>query len=217
MIKSFFSTLSYIFHPIFLPIIGLFFLFTMPSLTPGLLEKSLYAADPEAKKVIYLIFTTLMVVAPGISIMIMYWSKVIGSLKMETKEERIYPLITVLIYSTFCYVYLRRLVSSQPNYQLLLSYVFGILIVIAICFLINFYLKISLHAAGIFGLIGAIIGYFNVQANYNLPFIIVLVLIGGLVSAGRIYLRAHSNTEILLGILIGFTIQFFCMKFEWFL
>ncbi len=217
MIKSFFSTLSYIFHPIFLPIIGLFFLFTMPSLTPGLLEKSLFAIDTEIKTAIYLIFGTLTVLAPGISILIMYWSKVISSMQMDTKKERIYPLITVLMYLVFCYIYLRELISNQPSYTLLLSYTFGTLLVILICFLLNFYLKVSLHAAGFFGLIGAVIGYFNTQVNFNLPFIIILILIGGLISAGRIYLKAHSNAEILTGIFVGFGVQFFCMKFEWFL
>jgi membrane-associated phospholipid phosphatase len=136
---------------------------------------------------------------------------------MESRKERIYPISTVLMYVAFCYIYLRELISNQPNYTILLSYTFGILLVILACLLFNFFTKISLHSAGFFGLIGALIGYFNIQVNYNLPFIITLVLVGGLVSAGRIYLKAHTNKEVLLGILIGFSIQFFSMKFEWFL
>lgn len=217
MIKSFFTTLSYVFHPLFLPLFGLYFLFSMPSLTPGLIEKSLYAVDLDIKTAIFLIFGTLIVLAPGISILIMYWSKVIESITMENRTERIYAIATVLLYTIFCYVYLRELVGHQPHYNSLLSYTFGSLLVVLTCLLFNFYIKISLHAAGIFAITGAIIGYFNTQANFNLPFILILTIVSGLISAGRIYLKAHTNREVLLGIFVGFTIEFFCMKFEWFL
>ena len=193
MTKAFFTTLSYIFHPLFLPLIGLFFLFSMPSLTPGLIEKSLYAIDQDVKIAIYLIFATLMVVAPGVSILIMYWTKVVNSITMEDRKERVYAIATVLMYVTFCYLYLRELISNQPNYTLLLSYTFGTLLVILLCFIINFYTKISLHAAGFFGVVGAVIGYFNTQVNFNLSFIIVLTIVAGLVSAGRLYLKAHRS------------------------
>lgn len=217
MIKAFFSTLSYIFHPIFMPLVGLFFLFSMPSMTPGIIEKSLFAIDQDVKIAIYLIFGTLMVLAPGISILIMYWSKVINSITMEDRKERLYVIGIMLMYVVFCYAYLRELISSQPSYTLLLSYTFGTLLVILFCLIINFYTKISLHAAGFFGVIGAVIGYFNTQANFNLSFILILIIVGGLISAGRLYLKAHSNKEILLGMLVGFTCEFLCMKFEWFL
>ncbi|MFK8038782.1 MAG: phosphatase PAP2 family protein [Crocinitomicaceae bacterium] len=217
MIKSFFTTLSYIFHPLFLPLFGLYFLFAMPSLTPGLIEKSLYAIDQDIKTAIFLIFATLMVLAPGISILIMYWSKVIESITMENRTERIYAISTVLMYTIFCYVYLRELVGDQPHYSSLLAYTFGCLLVVLSCLLFNFYIKISLHAAGIFAVSGALIGYFNTQANFNLPFLLILIIVSGLVCAGRIFLKAHSNKEVLLGMVVGFTISFFCMKFEWFL
>ncbi|MDX1348660.1 MAG: hypothetical protein R3279_00355 [Putridiphycobacter sp.] len=217
MTKAFFTALSYIFHPLFLPLFGLFFLFSLPSLTPGLIEKSLYAIDLDVKIAIYMIFATLMVVAPGISILIMYWSKVIDSITMEGKRERNYALGIVLMYVVFCYFYLRELIASQPNYTLLLAYTFGVLLVVLTTLFINLFFKISLHAAGFFGIIGAIIGYFNTQVNFNLPFILLLIIVGGLVSAGRLFLKAHTNKEILAGMAVGFTIEFLCMKFEWFL
>lgn len=217
MIKSFFTTLSYVFHPLFLPLFGLYFLFSMPSLTPGLIEKSLYAVDMDIKTAIFLIFATLVVIAPGISILIMYWSKVIESITMENRAERIYAIGTVLLYTIFCYIYLRQLVGDQPHYSSLLAYTFGTLLVVLSCLLFNFYIKISLHAAGIFAVVGAIVGYFNTQVNFNLPFILILTMVSGLVSAGRIYLKAHTNREVLIGMVIGFSIEFFCMKFEWFI
>ena len=217
MIKSFFNSISYIFHPLFIPIIGLYFLFTLPSYTPGLIEKSLHGISPDIQTAIYLIFATLLIIAPGISILIMMWSKLIKSVYMESNLERSYALGTILMYTAFCYVYLRRMMIDHPNYEYLLVYLFAILCIVLICFIINFYSKISLHTAGFFGLIGTIIGYFNHQINYNLLLIILLVLVGGLIASGRIYLKAHKSSEVLSGMLLGFGIAFLCMKFEWFL
>ncbi|MFD1551609.1 hypothetical protein DNU06_03105 [Putridiphycobacter roseus] len=217
MIKSFFNTLSFLFHPLFIPIIGLYFLFTLPSFTPGLIEKSLHHISPDIQTAIYLIITMLLIIAPGISILIMMWSKLIKTVYMESKQERTYAIATILMYTAFCYVYLRKMMIDQPNYEFLLVYIFSILCIVLACFIINFYTKISLHTAGFFGLIGTIIGYFNHQINYNLLLILLLVLIGGIVASGRLYLKAHKNAEVLSGMVVGFGIAFLCMKFEWFL
>jgi len=217
--KSFFTTLSYIFHPLFLPFVGLYFLFSMPSITPDIVDKTLYNNTWEVKQAIYLVFATLMLIAPGISVLIMYFSKVIPSLTMENRKERLSVLTITLLYAVFCYVFLRINILPNANYSLLylLPYTFGVLLVILACLILNNFTKVSLHAAGFFGLVGAIIGYFNTQINYNLPFILILVVVGGIVCAGRLYLKAHSNKEILIGMAIGFSIEFLCMKFEWFL
>ncbi len=217
MIKYFFNSLSYIFHPIFLPTLGIYFLFTLPAASTGLIDTSLYGVDPLMKAGIYRIFITLLIVAPGLSILIMIWSKLVKSLKMETKTERSYAIAIMLIYAVFCYTYLRVMIMDNINYNYILIYLFSVTLTIFISFILNFYTKISLHAIGIFGIIGALIGYFNNQVNYNIYFILFLILIAGLVCAGRIFLKAHKPSEVLLGMLLGFGIQFLCMKFEWFI
>ncbi|MFK8046543.1 MAG: phosphatase PAP2 family protein [Crocinitomicaceae bacterium] len=219
MMKSFFTTLSYIFHPLFLPLVGLYFLFSTPAITPDIVDKTLYNNTWEVKQAIYLVFATLMLIAPGISVLIMYFSKVISSLTMEDRKERLHVITIVLLYAVFCYVFLRINILPNANYSLLylLPYTFGVLLVILACLILTYFTKVSLHAAGIFGLIGAVIGYFNTQMNYNLPFILILIFVGGLICAGRLYLKAHSNKDIFIGIVTGFSIEFLCMKFEWFI
>jgi len=217
MIKSFFSTLSYIFHPLFLPTIGLYLLFNLPSTSPGLIDLSLYGIDPDLKKGVYQIFITLLVVAPGLSILIMVWSGMIKSIKMETQEERTYAISVMLIYTIFCYVYLRYLIISSSNYDYLLIYLFAITLTLLVSFILNFYVKISLHAIGIFGVAGALIGYFNNQMNFNIYVLLSILFIGGLICSGRLFLKAHKSGEVLLGMAVGFAIEFLCMKFEWFI
>ncbi len=217
MIKAFFNTLSYIFHPIFLSILGLYFLFNLPASSPGLIQTALFAVDPHVQKGIYLVFGTLMVLAPGISILIMFWSRLIKSAKMETQLERSYSLGIMLAYAVLCYYFLRVMILDSQSYHYILIYVFAIILSIGAGFILNLFIKVSLHALGIFGLVGAVIGYFNNHINVNLYFIFVLILIAGLVCSGRLFLKAHKTSEVLLGMVFGFSIEFLCMKFEWFI
>lgn len=217
MIKSFFKTISYVFHPIFLPIFGLYFLFELPTVSYGYIDTSLFNLRGDVKNTLYILFGFLTVVAPGISILIMKRNKLITSLQVENREERIYPLVLVILYYVLSYFFLRRMIPEQSVIPFLLPYVFGFTLSVIAAFILNFYIKISLHMVAIFGVAGAITGYFQNQMEYNLWFLLFLIIVGGLVGSSRLYLKAHSLKEIIYGIVFGFGIEYFCMKFEWFI
>ena len=65
-----------------------------------------------------------------------------------------------------------------------------------------------------FGLVGAIMGYLQNQLDYNLWFLLFLIIVGGLVGSSRLYLKAHNLKEVILGIVFGFGIEYICMKFD---
>ena len=217
MIKSFFKTLSYVFHPIFLPILGLYFLFELPTTSYGYVDTSLSNLRGDVKTTLYILFGFLTIAAPGLSILIMKRNKLISSLQIENRQERIYPLGLVILYYVLSYFFLRRMIPEQSVIPFLLPYVFGFTLSLITAFILNFYIKISLHMVAIFGVIGAITGYFQNQMEYNLWFLLFLIIVGGLVGSSRLYLKAHSLKEILYGIVFGFGIEYFCMKFEWFI
>lgn len=217
MIKSFFKTLSYIFHPLFLPILGLCFLFELPTSSYGYIDTSLYNLRSDVKTTLYILFSFLTVVAPGISILIMRRNKLISSLHINDRKERIYPLGMVALYYVMSYFFLRRMIPEQSTIPFLLPYIFGVNLSLITAFILNFYIKISLHMVAFFGVVGAITGYFQNQMEYNLWFLLFLILVGGLVGSSRLYLKAHSLKEIIYGIVFGFGIEYFCMKFEWFI
>ena len=217
MIKTFFNTLSTVFHPIFLPILGLYFLFKLPASSPSYIESSLFSVDEKIQYFSYFVFFILLIVAPGLSILIMYWNKLISSFKMETQIERAYALGIMLMYALFLYFILRNQFLESINYKYLLIYTFAITLTITVSFILNFFVKVSLHAIGVFGLVGALVGYFNNQINYNILFLVFFILLAGIISSGRIYLKSHKLPEVLLGMFVGFVIEFLCMKFGWFL
>ena len=214
MMKSFFNTLSYIFHPILLPVLGLYFLFETPTNSPGYIVTSLYNLPLEFKINLYKLFVFLTILAPGISIWIMYQNKIISSIKLENRLERFTPIGITAVYYVMNYVLLRIMIPEHMIISFIFPYAFGLVLIVIAAFIMNYFTKISLHMLGFFGVIGTIMGYFQNQLDYNLFFLIFLIIVGGLIGSARIYLKAHTLKEVVLGIIIGFGIGFVCMKFE---
>ena len=212
--KSFFNTLSYIFHPILLPVLGLYFLFETPTNSPGYIVTSLYNLPLEFKINLYKLFVFLTILAPGISIWIMYQNKIISSIKLENRLERFTPIGITAVYYVMNYVLLRIMIPEHMIISFIFPYAFGLVLIVIAAFIMNYFTKISLHMLGFFGVIGTIMGYFQNQLDYNLFFLIFLIIVGGLIGSARIYLKAHTLKEVVLGIIIGFGIGFVCMKFE---
>jgi len=212
--KSFFNTLSYIFHPILLPVLGLYFLFETPTNSPGYIVTSLYNLPLEFKINLYKLFGFLTILAPGISIWIMYQNKIISSIKLENRLERFTPKGITAVYYVMNYVLLRIMIPEHMIISFIFPYAFGLVLIVIAAFIMNYFTKISLHMLGFFGVIGTIMGYFQNQLDYNLFFLIFLIIVGGLIGSARIYLKAHTLKEVVLGIIIGFGIGFVCMKFE---
>ena len=220
--KQFFLTLSYIFHPIFMPLLGLFFLFSLETRPVSKYPfDALFYFPSEAKNFLYVIIGILTIVAPLFSLLIMYYNKMISSLTLEDKEERTYPFVLVSFYYLLAYIYVRTKIPVDLQHPALVGFLFGVLLIIVISFVVNFYIKISLHAAAIFGVAGMLLGYSQTQLSdfvevdgpTNLYFIFYFLLIAGLVSGARLFLKVHSLTEILLGSALGFFVMYVFVKF----
>ena len=219
--RQFFLSLSYIFHPIFMPLLGLYFLFTLETKPISLYKlDALFYFPSEAKNFLYIIIGILTIVAPLLSLLIMYYNKMISSLSLEKKEERVYPFILVSFYYLLAYIYVRTKIPMELQHPALVGFLFGILLIFVISFFVNFYVKISLHAAAIFGVAGMLLGYSQTQLSgfeaggpTNLYIILYLLFVAGLVSGARLFLKAHSLTEILLGSALGFFVMYVVVKF----
>lgn len=94
-----------------------------------------------------------------------------------------------------------------------LSFLFAGLILLLLLALITLKWKISIHAASIAALTGGMAALtFIAQPIINLKQIFfvnaVLLIFIGMVSFSRMYLKAHSATQILAGISLGFSLAF---------
>lgn len=221
MIGQFFKALSYIFHPLLMPLLGIYFIFELPSIPSSLrIYDSLYFFPDEAKFRIYIVLGVLTFAAPLLSLLIMYWNGMISSLHLEKKQERVYPYFIVTFYYALAFIFVRYQWPEELGHPAFLGFLFGIILVNVISLFLNYFLKVSAHAAASFGVAGLLVGYnqtqiafFESEAFPNLGFTLFFLVLSGLIVTGRLYLKAHTLTEVLTGMALGFFGIYCCVKF----
>lgn len=206
--------LSIVIHPVFIPLYGLL-LYTKikhnSTLNLRLLENSDYfklALSP------ILLFS---IVFPLFSIMIMYRSKMISSFSIGDRKERIPVLVLCCIYYGITYYFIRSLDIAYYHsfFGLFLSFLTGGIIISLFSLLITVRWKISLHGIGIGALAGGMLAFtqeLQPMPMTNLTEITtintMLLILVGVVGTSRLILKAHNITQVILGSLLGFIIEY---------
>lgn len=208
---------SYVFHPVFMPMYGLLLLMYSPATSYGLINTSLYHLSAEIKYVFIGFFAILTIVAPILSIMVLRKNQFIQSIHMHTKEERTYTLILISVYYIIMYLYTKFQIYSVIKIPFIMPFIFGFTLSVLIALIINKFTKISLHSLGIFGTAGALTAYYQSQLIFDMNLLILVLILAGLLSSFRLFLKAHNLTQVFLGGLVGYWVTFICMKFDLFL
>lgn len=193
---------SYLFHPIWMPFAGSLFYFVF---TPRFFPIEIIKAKLMAIAIITIF----------IPVVFYFLLKNLGkaeSIFLNNVMERKWPL--------FFFILLSLMVLNQVlniyNYQALFFYFTGIFISTLIAYLFTWFrIKISLHMVGIAGLLMFIIGfciYFHLYFIYTISF---LIIASGLSASSRLYYKAHTKWELVLGFLTGLVPQILMFSF-WF-
>ncbi len=200
---------SWVFLPLFTPIYGLLVVLFIPSVPSSSFRlDTLYAYPIEIKWLFLLLFTVFLVLAPGLSFVVLRYNRTISSFAMEHREERATPISVMAFYFLVLYGFL----LFQSNAEIIPAIIKGMAlaggITSFIAYHINKYMKISLHAIGMGALAGFVYTFFLSMESYSLLSLILVFLAGGLVMTARLYLKHHTLKEIGYGYLLGFIIQF---------
>lgn len=193
MIKFIARFFTFAFHPLLLTSYALLLVF----LLPGYLSMLPYGY----KRTVFLVFSLITALAPAVFVLLMYQMRVIESFYLKQRRERLFPLITAVIFYISAYVMAIRFPVDLPQLVLLILLTGTLCTVVSL--LLNFLLKVSLHAVGLAAFISFFTGYvflFQVNAVF---FIGLLVLIAGFTAAARLYLSAHKPAEIYIGFAAG--------------
>ena len=179
--------------------------------------------DLESKKLILSVFFSSFLL-PAIAIFLMLKLELISSIDMRDKKDRIGPFIVTVIF--YMWVFQNVLKNNDMPTAFLIA-VLGTTIGLCLCFFINLFFKISLHATGIGGYIGMvlIIMWLYSYGTFDmwLPFIgscsisinlvlIVSLLIAGLIGTARLGLGAHTSRELYAGFALGLICQYVALK-----
>lgn len=172
-----------------------------------------YSNGKELGTLSLIIFFT-SVLIPAIAILLMLGVGFIKSLEMKDRTERVGPLIVVAICYIWLYLNIRTHNAIPIPYA---NFILGSVLALFMSFFINNFVKISLHGVGIGGLVMASCylittygkGYISMDAfgsSFQLHNILILalcLLLAGIILTSRLYLKAHTNQEIMMGCMVG--------------
>ena len=189
--KTFSQVISYIFHPLIIPTIGIFIIFNSGTYLSNLV--------PEAKQLIYILVFVSTFLFPVLMIPFLLWQKIINNVYAETSKERIVPMLLTLIFYYFGYY----IIGSNNISGLIRAFFLASIISLTVAFFINIKWKISTHMLGLGGLVGLVIGI-SLRLDVNLIiYLILLVFISGIVGAARLKLNSHNILQVSAGFYIG--------------
>lgn len=161
---------------------------------------------------IIVVMTT--ITLPAIAVLMLKMLGWITTFQMESRQERIGPYIVAGILYLTLYLHVSK--ADFPTSIRVAN--LGVLIGLWACFLMNNFIKVSAHAAGMGGLVILValtklkFGYDVAQIGFpggvNLVLSIDYILYGVIILAGvvctsRLLLKAHESKEVYLGLITG--------------
>lgn len=191
--------LSYVFHPVFVPVyvIG-FLLFVHPSMFTGF-------SSVQKTRLLAMAFVSF-TFFPLVTVFLLKALKFIESVQLKTQKDRIIPLIACMIwYFWIWYVWSNfgktRDVVDIPRPAVLFAFATFFSTIIAL--MLNIKMKVSLHtiAMGVMLTLFLLLAYTE-ELNFGL-YMSVAFLLTGLVSTSRLIASDHTAREIYTGLLTG--------------
>lgn len=195
--KAWAVLVSWIFHPLFIPLYATaFLLFIHPSYFSGF--------SLQAKKQVMLITMLNGVLFPLISVLLLKALGFIDSIFMHTSKDRIIPYILCGIFFFWTYTVFHK----QENYPAILSsFWLGVFLASSAALMINIYVKVSMHAMGVGGLLGLFL-YIALQHSMLMTWpLSIAILICGLVATARLFLGRHNEFQVYAGLITGLLCQ----------
>jgi len=187
--------ISTILHPTVLPTVGAFLYF-------------IFVTQTFEKRLQLIVLGLIFVLTYIVPILLLFFLKNFGFIKdfqVSTIKERRVPVILMILILYF----LGNTIIQIPMIRNLGILFYGTsLSLICIYVLFSIKLKSSLHLVSM----GNMLGFFLIMTNVNnlsiLFIIILLIFLSGILASSRLYLKAHTPIELLIGFFLGFISQF---------
>jgi membrane-associated phospholipid phosphatase len=188
---KFSKILSYIFHPIIMPLVGLAIIFNC-----GIYENVLPAAYI---RFLYLRVLLCNVMLPVSILPVLIYIRHIQNFNIDERRERVVPLF----FATICYYIGYYIVSIHSHSQLINLFMLSTTAVVVVILFVSLFWKISLHMAGIGGITGLIIFLSYIYRADLLILFCISILITGIVASARLASGSHNPLQIIAGYLLG--------------
>jgi hypothetical protein len=191
------KVVSYIFHPLFIPVYISWFLVRI--------QPYLFASFSEWDKIIVMLrFFVMYAMFPLVTILLAKGLGFIQSIYLRTQRERIIPYMACGVYYFWMWYVLRNQ-SEFPSSMVDLS--FAIFLASSAGLMANIYMKVSMHALSLGVMSTFMAGIaFNQDMNFGI-YLSAAIFITGLVCTARLIVSDHTQKEIYVGLLVGILCQ----------
>ncbi len=189
--------ISYIFHPVFIPVYVAWFLINI--------QPYLFASFTEWRKTTTMIqFLVMYSFFPLVTTLLLKGLGFISSIHLKTQRDRIIPYVICMIYYFWVWYVLYR----QPEYpRAIVQFSLAIFIASIGGLLANNYIKVSMHAISV-GVLSIFMMTLALSQEINFGvYVSVAILITGLVCTARFIASDHSQEEVYVGLIIGIASQ----------
>lgn len=200
MLKKILPLFSYLFHPLFVPLLAIvmYFLVSTNSLTST------------EQLLIYIQGVIFTIILPVLCFLFLKSINKIDSIMLPIVSQRKIPL---LIQSILFFVLITQGNIFLQNPGLYYFFLGCFISTLLALFLVLLDIKASLHMVGASSLVAFCIAM-SIFTQRNLIFeISLLFVLNGLVGSSRLYMKAHSPKELVAGFIVGFLPQLFLIPF----
>ena len=184
--------ISYLFHPLLMPSLGLLIILNSGSY--------LALLDPAAKRAILFVMALGTLIFPLMMLPVLQYRRlVLQNGQAGGRGEQLIPQVIILVLYIITFVYFKQL----PVSKVIHAYVLAVSGTFLLLVLINLRFSISMHTAALGGISGLIIALIFL---YQIPlegFLILSFLAGGLTGSSRLSV-GDGWIELLSGFLLGF-------------
>jgi hypothetical protein len=200
MIDRILKSISFIFHPIIMPLLGVLFYF---SKTPRFIPEPIMKAKVCS-------VTILTLILPILVYFLLKTIKNVESFYLESTRERVAPLI---INAAIVSLILYRVLPSAEIEELYYFFLGILFSTIACLILAILKFKASIHmiaSAGFFMFAIALSIHFKININGTIALMSIIL---GAVATSRLHLKAHTPIELIIGFFIGLIPQIIVLNF----
>ena len=188
--------ISFVFHPLFIPVYLSWFLIYINPLFPAI-----HSGD---KWILLLRFVVMYTVFPLVTVFLAKGLGFVQCVYLKTQKDRIIPYVVCGIYYFWMWYVLKNQ-PEFPGYFVMLS--LAIFLASSLGLIVNSFIKISMHTIAI----GVMITFmlllaFSTDVNYGF-YIAIAFLLAGLVSTARLINSDHNPVEVYAGLVAGILAQ----------
>lgn len=183
--------ISYIFHPLFIPLYIGWFLINPGRYFPG--------GDAWEHTKLMISFFVNYTFLPLVTLLLAKGLGFVQSIYLRTQKDRIIPYVVCQIF----YFWVWYVFRNQEFPKEVVMFALAVFLASALGLILNAYMKVSMHALSV----GVAITFFILlgmmtQWNYG-PYISIVTLLGGLVCTSRLITTNHTPREVYIGLFAG--------------